>query len=124
MKNKGFTLIELLAVIVVLAIVFLIAAPVTFNMIKNAKENAAKSNAFGYLDALEKDLVEDEVEDGEYYIGELNVSSKGQKPSKGIVYVEDAKVKTAKLCVNNYSIDYIDSKISFATSNYCGDNNK
>ena len=47
MKNtKGFTLIELLAVIIVLAIIALIATPIIFNVIENAKiksmENLAK----------------------------------------------------------------------------------
>ena len=39
MKNKknGFTLIELLAVIIVLAIIALIATPIIFNVIENAK---------------------------------------------------------------------------------------
>ena len=37
MKKKGFTLIELLAVIIVLAIFALIAMPIIFNVIENAK---------------------------------------------------------------------------------------
>ena len=41
MKNRkkkiGFTLIELLAVIIVLAIIALIATPIIFNVIENAK---------------------------------------------------------------------------------------
>ena len=44
MKNKkiGFTLIELLAVIIVLAIIALIATPIIFNVIENAKIKSLK----------------------------------------------------------------------------------
>ena len=43
--KKGFTLIELLAVIIILAIIALIATPLTLNVIDGAKANAAKSEA-------------------------------------------------------------------------------
>jgi len=43
MNNKrGFTLIELLAVIVILAIIALITAPVVLKMIENTKKNHLK----------------------------------------------------------------------------------
>lgn len=53
-RNKGFTLIELLAVIVILAIIALIATPIVLNMITTAKEGAAKSSSYGFIDAIEK----------------------------------------------------------------------
>ena len=54
MKRKnGFTLIELLVVIVILAIIALVAVPIVLNMIENAKKNAAKSSALGYIEAIE-----------------------------------------------------------------------
>ena len=43
--KKGFTLIELLAVIIILAIVALIATPIILNVIDDARESAAKSEA-------------------------------------------------------------------------------
>ena len=54
MKNnkKGFTLVELLAVIVILAIIALIATPIILNVIDDAKTNAAKNSAYGYIDCL------------------------------------------------------------------------
>ena len=41
--NKGFTLIELLAVIIILAIIALIATPIIFNVIDDAKRYAGLS---------------------------------------------------------------------------------
>lgn len=52
MKSKnGFTLIELLAVIVILAIIALIATPIVLNIIERAREGAARSSAYGVIDA-------------------------------------------------------------------------
>jgi len=52
MKNnkKGFTLIELLAVIVILAIIALITAPIILNVIEDARRDAAsRSNWTSYI---------------------------------------------------------------------------
>ena len=43
--KKGFTLIELLAVIIILAIVALIATPIVLDVVDDAKDSAAKSEA-------------------------------------------------------------------------------
>ena len=43
--KKGFTLIELLAVIIILAIIALIATPIVLNVVDDAKDSAAKSEA-------------------------------------------------------------------------------
>ena len=54
MKNKknGFTLIELLAVIIVLAIIALIATPIIFNVIENAKIKSLENSCYGLIDAV------------------------------------------------------------------------
>lgn len=43
--KKGFTLIELLAVIIILAIVALIATPIVLDVVDDAKDSAARSEA-------------------------------------------------------------------------------
>ena len=50
---KGFTLIELLAVIVILAIIALIAVPLVMDVISDAKQSAAKSEAKLIVQAVE-----------------------------------------------------------------------
>ena len=56
MKNKkkkiGFTLIELLAVIIVLAIIALIATPIIFNVIENAKLKSLENSCYGIIDGV------------------------------------------------------------------------
>lgn len=54
MERKGFTLVELLAVIIVLAITFLITTVVISNVIDHAKKEAAKVSALNYIEAVEK----------------------------------------------------------------------
>ena len=51
-KKKGFTLIELLAVIIVLAIIALIATPIIFNVIENAKIKSLENSCYGVIDAV------------------------------------------------------------------------
>ena len=86
-KNKGFTLVELLAVIVILALIALIATPIILNVINDAKKQAAKDSAYGYMDAVEKYIVSSELEDesipdGIYRVEDLNkkISVKGSTP--------------------------------------------
>lgn len=45
-----------------------------------------------------------------YYVGNIEVSYKGEGPTLGQIVIEDKQVKSAKLCVNDYSIDYYDGK--------------
>ena len=51
--KKGFTLIELLAVIVILAIIALIAAPIILGIINDAKEDSEKRSIENYAHAVE-----------------------------------------------------------------------
>lgn len=121
-KRNGFTLIELLAVIVILAIIALIAVPVVLNMIENARKNAAKSSALGYIDSIEygNGIVEasssgDINIDGYYSIEGTDVDvttinnkvkSKGEKPVSGTITVENLKVKSADICIGGYNVSY------------------
>ncbi|MDD2377999.1 MAG: prepilin-type N-terminal cleavage/methylation domain-containing protein [Bacilli bacterium] len=52
-ENNGFTLIELLAVIVILAIIALIAAPIIVGLIDDARREAAANSAYGVYHAAE-----------------------------------------------------------------------
>jgi len=45
MKKKGFTLIELLAVIVILAVIAIIVAPMIMGTINSVRQSAIKSSA-------------------------------------------------------------------------------
>ena len=58
MKKNGFTLIELLAVIIVLAIIALIATPIIFNVIENAKIKSMENSAYGVIDAVRTQYLE------------------------------------------------------------------
>ena len=101
-KNKGFTLVELLAVIVILAIIALIATPIILNVINDAKKEAAKDSFYGYMDAIEKAIIVNDIDEEEgfptpdsngcYNLKELNkkVNIKGTKPK-----IADA----AKVCL-------------------------
>ena len=118
MKNKGFTLIELLAVIVILAIIALIAVPVVLNMIENARKSAAKSSAYGYIDAINnnnelasmknEDMgnIPDTISDGTKDVSEIDIKIKGKKPTSGEVTITNGRVVSADLCINNYMVNY------------------
>ena len=90
-SNKGFTLIELLAVIVILAIIALIATPLILGVVETARKGAAQSSVLGYVDAVEKQVMINEMDDtktaiadGSYTIAELTtagVTVKGELPN-------------------------------------------
>ena len=113
--KKGFTLIELLAVIVVLAIIALIATPQILNVVEKARKGAAKSSALGYVDAVEKQIMVNqlnenpEINDGEYSLPMDNtykISVKGSKPTSGSLTITKSKVVSASMCINNYTVTY------------------
>jgi len=111
-KNKGFTLVELLAVIVILALIALIATPIILNVINDAKKQAAKDSAYGYMDAVEKYIVSSELEDesiqdGIYSVEDLNsmgVSVKGSTPDNGTIKIENSSVKSYDIGIDGYVV--------------------
>ena len=111
-KNKGFTLVELLAVIVILAIIALIATPIILNVINDAKKQAAKDSAYGYMDAVEKYIVSSELEDKSiqdrtYSVEELNsmgVSVKGSTPDNGNIEIKNSSVKSYDIGIDGYVV--------------------
>ena len=111
-KNKGFTLVELLAVIVILALIALIATPIILNVINDAKKQAAKDSAYGYMDAVEKYIVSSELEDksikdGTYSVEDLNsmgVSVKGSTPDNGNIEIKNKEVKNYDIGIDGYAV--------------------
>ena len=111
-KNKGFTLVELLAVIVILALIALIATPIILNVISDAKKQAAKDSAYGYMDAVEKYIVSSELEDksiqdGIYSVEELNsmgVNVKGSTPDNGNIEIKNKEVKSYDIGIDGYVV--------------------
>ena len=110
-KNKGFTLVELLAVIVILALIALIATPIILNVINDAKKQAAKDSAYGYMDAVEKYIVSSELEDesiqdGIYSVEDLNkkISVKGSIPDNGTIKIENSSVKSYDIGIDGYVV--------------------
>ena len=121
MKSKsGFTLVELLAVIVILAIIAVIATPIILGVIDEAKKGAAEQSAYGYIDAVEKQVVIDQVNDknsslipmnGVVSIANLSsVNVKGQKPSDGIISLQKGVVIEYSLKIGDYVVNYNNNK--------------
>ncbi len=118
MKKKGFTLVELLAVIVILAIIALISTPIILGVIETAKKGAAEQSALGYIDAVEKQIVinsmdEDKNNDFEnkeyneytiYELTNLGVKVKGTVPKGGNITIKNGKVESATLTVGDYNV--------------------
>lgn len=110
-KQKGFTLIELLAVIVILAIIALIATPIILNVIETAKKGAAESSALGYIDAVEKQVMINQLDssktqivDGVYDAPMSGVVVKGSAPTTGWIVLEKGEVTNYSLVINEYVI--------------------
>ena len=114
MNKKGFTLVELLAVIVILAIIALIATPTILGVIEKAKKGAAESSALGYIDAVEKQVMINEVDtnatkfkDRAYSVEELKnlgITIKGSAPSNGVVVISKGNVTRYDLTFDNYIV--------------------
>ena len=129
MKKKGFTLVELLAVIVILAIIAVIATPIILGVIEKAKIGAVKQSAYGYVDAVEKQIVinsmdEDENNDfetkeKEYTVKELKtlgVKVKGTNPENGKVTINKGIVaKIEDLEISGYKLKYEKQKVTIVS---------
>lgn len=137
MKNKkGFTLIELLAIIVILAIIAVITTPIILNIIEKSKKGAAIDSALGYKDAIQKYYASKLLEDstfklnGEYdisSIGELTndleeyqIAFSGTTPSGGYATIENGKLTSGCVQINEYAVRFNDGKVSETTKGTCG----
>ena len=132
--NKGFTLIELLAVIVILAVLALIAAPVVLEIIDDSKKSATLRSAENYIEGVEHALIRNIMynqrvsngtnslmENGDVCLGEysskictgtkLIVDVNGQTPIDGSITFEDGKIKNYNLKYPS-DISVVDGQIS------------
>ena len=80
-KNKAFTLIELIAVLVILAIISLIVAPLLLNIIRRVKDVANKRSVDGYGRAVEYAMASYQLEHLTYpdSFDKLEIEYKGNK---------------------------------------------
>ena len=116
MKRKGFTLIELIAVIVILAIIALIATPTILGVVENARKGSAESSALGYIDAVEKQVMINElatdktkITSGVYDVpmaSTYGVSVKGQAPTSGWLEIANNKVERYSFVIGKYVVSY------------------
>ncbi len=97
-SNKGFTLIELLAVIVILAIIALIATPTILGVIETARKGSAEQSALGYIDAVEKQVAIDMLDEknkkvtisnGSITVPVTGLTVKGTAPSAGTITINE-----------------------------------
>ena len=126
MEKKGFTLIELLAVIVILAIIALIATPIILNIIEDSRREAAKDSAYGYIKSIENYIMLSEFDNKNYnkkliksescdkdcdklttgFIGSINKTVKGTKPTEIEITIENEKLNKVELKINGYLCNY------------------
>ena len=95
--KKGFTLIELLAVIVILAIIALIATPIIFGIIEDAKENSNKRSIDMYGSSVEQAIAKKQM---------------SNKITPGFYETQDGKTLTLKTNPEEkIEVEYSGSKI-------------
>jgi len=124
MNKKGFTLIELLAVIVILAIIALITAPIILGVIEGARKDAAKDKAWGTINAVKIAYAQDQVKDSSYIlgtpvtfnnkkasVGSVQVKASGELPESGTITIrEDGSIIANNLKFQDYTCSTIKSE--------------
>ena len=113
-KNKAFTLIELIAVLVILAIISLIVAPLILNTIRRVKDVANKRSIDGYGRAVEYAMANYQLKHLTYpdSFDELEIEYSGNKVEcktsrinpDHTIYLSECKVN-GKLVKNDKEID-------------------
>ena len=95
MNKKGFTLIELLAVIIVLAIIALIATPIIFNVIENAKLKSLENSTYGVVDAVRMQYMEKLMNSADGTVdlsGDVkDITVSGEQPTGGTWTISNEK---------------------------------
>ena len=138
MNKKGFTLIELLAVIVILAIIALITAPIVVGIITNSRESSNQVSASNYINAVNTAITKAAIdniiiENGNYEITkngnvcigelkndkcsskEIKVSVTGKRPINGNIMIEDEVVVSGVISYEDFSVELIgDGQIEYS----------
>ena len=119
MKNKnGFSLLGLIKMIVILALIFLVAAKVIVKMIKESKENSNLSSVESHIKNIEGNLGMDFLNNmsttGEYEFDDLGIKNypKNDKVRCASYKIDIGKVKEARMCnVGNKNYCYKDGVV-------------
>ena len=137
MNKKGFTLIELLAVIVILAVIALITAPIVAGIITNSRESSNKVSATNYIRAantaittaaIDNIVVEDGyyeiLKNGNICLGEiegnncsgeiLKINASGNMPINGNVLIENEEIIRSTIVFEEFSVEHnYDGKLEY-----------
>jgi len=105
MNKKGFTLIELLAVIIALAIIALIATPIVLNVISDAEESAAQSEANLVLKAINNYCDQIEVIKKMEGLGENDFDCYEESKNKEITLTKGQLLKMVKKLSEDTIVD-------------------
>lgn len=132
MRKKGFTLVELLAVIVILVIIGLITIPMLISVTDKAKVGSAQNSVIGYVRSIENQVAINSINkehefdlssEKNYTMEELidmGVRIKGKIDGGVVTLATNGTVSIAKICINNLSIKYENSKAQRITDDdYC-----
>lgn len=132
-KQRGVTLIELMAVIVVIAIIFLIVRPQVMNMITQARIKTSEESLQGYIRAVniktsayyitldginKKSVLETGVDDEELD----NIGAKEPIPDYVKLELDSKTGQVIKgyFCINNISMIYENNEYKISDIDYCG----
>ncbi|NLV90233.1 MAG: type II secretion system protein, partial [Tenericutes bacterium] len=112
MFNKnGYTLVEVLAVLILLAIIFTIAAPRMLDSIDESKKSAFKVSANTIMDQLQKSYAKGEIEvpsSGKLFVIENNafvgdsINVRGTLPDSGSIHLSE----NGEIAFSLYKEDY------------------
>ena len=128
MNKKGFTLIELLAVIVILAVIALITAPIVVGIINDSKESSNKISVTNYIRAVntaitkatadnkiiknglyqidkEGNICLDEIENTKCVGEKINITANGNRPIVGNILIEEEVVARATISYDDFSVE-------------------
>ena len=138
-KKNAFTLIELLAIIIVLAIIFVITVPVIMRVIENSKKGSAEQSAVNYKDAVQKFYASKVYKNrtmklnGTYTVenGKLTgifmndteetkeIEVSGRKPTNGTMIYENNKFISGCLTINGYKVELNEDETITTTKGDC-----